>query len=77
MKSYTSGGGDVTTCNVLNCSVLAVAESDSPNIHVYDGKGSAEPLKTLKLHMQPVEALAYCPQVLQSLLYCSISDVMN
>jgi len=43
-------------------SALAVAESDSPNIHVYDGKGSAEPLKTLKLHMQPVEALAYCPQ---------------
>eukprot|EP00092_Neocalanus_flemingeri_P029729 GFUD01032277.1.p1 GENE.GFUD01032277.1~~GFUD01032277.1.p1 ORF type:complete len:679 (-),score=208.83 GFUD01032277.1:59-2095(-) len=43
-------------------SELAVAEEDSTNIHVYDGKGSAEPLKTLKLHMKPVQVITYCPK---------------
>jgi len=39
---------------------LAVAEEGSTNIHVYDGKGSADPLKTLKLHMKPVVVITYC-----------------
>jgi len=41
---------------------IAVAEDDSTSIHVYDGKGSADHLKTLKLHMKPVVVICYCHQ---------------
>jgi len=39
---------------------LAVAEEDSPVIRVYDGKGSEDPLKTVKIHMKPVLVMSYC-----------------
>ena len=39
---------------------LAVAEENSPIIRVYDGKGSTDPLKTLKIHMKPVLVMTYC-----------------
>jgi len=41
-------------------SELAVAEENSPIIRVYDGKGSTDPLKTLKIHMKPVLVMTYC-----------------
>ena len=34
---------------------LAIAESGTTKIHVYDGKGGSEPLKTLEnIHMKPI-----------------------
>jgi len=39
---------------------LAISDSESPLINIYDGKGSSEPLKTLKVHMKPVVSMAYC-----------------
>eukprot|EP00095_Tigriopus_kingsejongensis_P002439 snap_masked-scaffold380_size190731-processed-gene-0.11 protein:Tk02439 transcript:snap_masked-scaffold380_size190731-processed-gene-0.11-mRNA-1 annotation:"glutamine-dependent nad(+) synthetase" len=40
---------------------LAIAESNSPNIHIYDGNSASNvPLKVLdKIHMKPVSVLAY------------------
>ncbi len=39
---------------------LAVAESAT--IHVYDGRGTSEPLRSLdKIHMKPVRLMLYCP----------------
>jgi peptidylprolyl isomerase domain and WD repeat-containing protein 1 len=44
-------------------SEIAVAESESPAIHVYDGKGSSEPLSTLNIHMKAVTAMVFSPQL--------------
>ena len=41
---------------------LAVADTDSPAIHIYDGKGSAEPLKSLKIHSKPVSCITFSHQ---------------
>ena len=40
--------------------VLAVAEENSNLIRMYDGKGSTEELKCLKIHGKPVETITYC-----------------
>ena len=40
--------------------VLAVAEEDSNEIRMYDGKGSTEVLKSLKIHQKPVTSMVYC-----------------
>ena len=41
---------------------LAVAESATATIHVYDGRGTSEPLRSLdKIHMKPVRLMLYCP----------------
>lgn len=43
---------------------LAVTEAESPTIHVYDGRGTNSPLKTLeKLHTKPVVLIKYCPKL--------------
>jgi len=40
---------------------LAIAESGTTKIHVYDGKGGSEPLKTLEnIHMKPISMMVYC-----------------
>jgi len=41
---------------------VAVADAASPLIHVYDGKGSSEPLKTLKIHSKPVACIVFSHQ---------------
>ena len=41
---------------------LAIADAGSSLIHVYDGKGSSEPLKTLKIHSKPVACIGFSPQ---------------
>jgi peptidylprolyl isomerase domain and WD repeat-containing protein 1 len=41
---------------------LAVADSASPTVRVYDGRGLSQPLHTLdKIHMRPVRLMLYCP----------------
>ncbi len=41
---------------------LAVAESTTGTIHVYDGRGTSQPLHSLdKIHMKPVRVMLYCP----------------
>ena len=39
--------------------VLAIAEEKSNEIRMYDGKGSNEVLKTLKIHQKPVSCMTY------------------
>lgn len=40
---------------------LAVADSATPNIFIYDGRGTSEPLRCLdKIHMKPVRLMLYC-----------------
>ena len=41
---------------------LAIADAGTSLIHVYDGKGSSEPLKTLKIHSKPVACIGFSPQ---------------
>ena len=41
---------------------LAVADAGSSVIHVYDGKGSSDPLRTLKIHSKPVACIGFSPQ---------------
>jgi peptidylprolyl isomerase domain and WD repeat-containing protein 1 len=39
---------------------LAVAERDTPTIHIYDARsGSEEPLESFSLHAAPVVAMRY------------------
>lgn len=40
---------------------LAVADTDSPVIHIYDGKGHSQPLRTLKIHSKPVSCIGFSP----------------
>lgn len=41
---------------------LAVAETDTNRIDVFDGKGGSEPIKSLdNIHMKPVSIILYCP----------------
>ncbi|TMS34756.1 hypothetical protein L596_002284 [Steinernema carpocapsae] len=52
-----------TTCWVHQGSdvvaALAVSDSESQNIHIYDGKGTSEKLHTVTCHMKPVTKIAY------------------
>ena len=41
---------------------MAVADAGSSVIHVYDGKGSSDPLRTLKIHSKPVACIGFSPQ---------------
>ena len=41
---------------------LAIADAGTSLIHVYDGKGSSEPLKTLKIHSKPVACIGFSSQ---------------
>ena len=41
---------------------LAVADTATPTIHVYDGRGTSAPLRSLeKIHMKPVRLMLYSP----------------
>jgi len=42
---------------------LAVAEEESTNIHVYDGKGTSDPLNTVSIHMKSVTGIVFSPQL--------------
>jgi peptidylprolyl isomerase domain and WD repeat-containing protein 1 len=41
---------------------LAVADAESPMIHVYDGKGDSKPVHSLKIHSKPVVCIAFSAQ---------------
>jgi len=41
-------------------SVIAVTSEDDNEIRLYDGRGSNEEIKSLKIHQKPVTSLVYC-----------------